>query len=155
MKYSEFAEKLTEIYNGKFTESKLYIKPWNQFGKSISIVPSLAGNIDECINRIAGNDMFHIKFDIELPENFNFESDDLPENMVLKNLANSYLIIPENKYLCYGRRKISYRKTTGTAEKLLEAFGKFTDKLYQSIIDDRAAGNIHENYIDIVNRKIA
>lgn len=154
MKFSEFAEKMTAEYNGKFPESKINIEPCQMCGRFIWITCSLSKNADECLYRIAGNDMFHIRFMIDLPDNFNFESDEMPENIVMENQMNNYKIIPENKYMAYASRRISYRKTAG-AEKIIKAFGKFTDKLYQSIIDDRNAGNIHENYIDIVNRKIA
>lgn len=154
MKYAEFAEKMTAEYNGKFPKSHIDIKPCSLCGKMIYISLYLSENEKECLYHIAGNDMFHIRFMIDLPDNFNFESDEMPENMAMENQMNNYKIIPENKYMAYASRKISYRKTAG-AEKIIKAFGKFTDKLYQSIIDDRNAGNIHENYIDIVNRKIA
>ena len=152
MKYTEFAENIRAIYAEKFPNSVCKVEAVKNFGKYIFITCSLAENINECANRIAMNDMFHIQFCITLNDNFNFESDKLPEQMALECRTNNYLIIPENKYLCYSRRKISYRKVTGTAEKLEETFKKFIDKLYNQLIEDYNGGNIHKDFKEIVQR---
>ena len=51
-------------------------------------------------------------------------------------------------------KKVSYRKSSGSAEKLVKVFEKFIDRLYNSVIEDLNNGNIHENYIDLLKQKI-
>lgn len=154
MKYLEFAEKIEQVYKGKFPDSMIAVKPCKGFGRYIPIACYLAGDRAEFINGIRENDMLHISFMIDLPRNFDFESDELPESIILKSLDTSYAIKPENKYMYYGRRKIPYRKTAGTPEKLISAFGKFTERLYTQITADMESGNIHGNFTELLRTKI-
>ena len=68
--------------------------------------------------------------------------------------ANSYIIKPENEYLYCNYKKIPYRKSKGTAEKLVSVFGKFVDKLHTQLVEDLHSGNIHENFNALVKTKI-
>ena len=154
MKYLEFVENIRQVYNRKFPNSMIVVKPFICFGKSITVNCYLAGDRAEFINGINLNDMFNILFNIDLPKNFDFKSDDLPESIILKSLQTSYAIKPENKYLYYSSRKIPYRKTAGTPEKLISAFGKFTERLYTQIADDMESGNIHGNFTELLRTKI-
>lgn len=154
MKFAEFAENIKEVYNGKFAHSACMVRPYRCLGKSIVIDCYLAENLGECANGIAGNDMFKISFCIGLPDNFNYETDELEESLVMQCWGNNYLVKPENQYLCYGRRKVAYRKATGTAEKLVTVFGKFVDKLHAQLLEDLNSGNVHENHEALVKQKI-
>lgn len=155
MKYSEFAEKINDIYKAKFPRSTISIKKWHCFTNSILISLYLAGNQKECTFGYWDNDMMQIRFDVTLPGRFDFEIDELPEKISMENVMNVYKIEPENKYLAFGGRKITYRRADGTPEKIIEAFKKYVDRLYKSIIDDMAAGKIHKTYIELVKEKIA
>ena len=154
MKFAEFAENINQVYSGKFAHSACIVRPYNCLGRYIHIDCMLAEDPNEVFNRIAENDMFKISFCIDLPDNFNFETDELPENLTMEARANSYIIKPENEYLYCNYKKIPYRKSKGTAEKLVSVFGKFVDKLHTQIVEDLHGGNIHENFKALVKTKI-
>jgi len=98
--------------------------------------------------------MFKICFWIhDIPNNF--EPDDImPDTMTLTN-SNSYMLLtPPDHYLAYGSVKIPFRKTVGNADKIINAFKKYVDRLYDIVNQQIAEGNIHKNFQDIVNAKI-
>lgn len=154
MKFAEFKESINSIYGGKFDNSTCVVRPYRCLGRYIYIDCMLAGNLNEISYGIAGNDMFKISFCIDLPDNFNFETDELPENLTMEAKANSYIIKPENKYLYCNLKKIPYRKSKGTAEKLVSVFGKFIDKLHAQLVEDLNSGNIHKDFKTLVETKI-
>lgn len=154
MKFAEFTENIKQVYSEKFTQSACNIHSYRCFGRYIYIDCMLAENLNEVSYGIAANDMFKISFYIDLPDNFNFETDELPENLTMEAKANSYVIKPENKYLYCNYRKIPYRKSKGTAEKLVSVFGKFVDKLHTQLVEDLSSGNIHKNFETFVRMKI-
>ena len=98
--------------------------------------------------------MFRITFNISLHGKFDYDNDELPEELVMEAWANSYLIKPDNTYLCYESRKIPYRKTKGSAEKLIATADKFFGKLYDMVLEDFNNGNIHDNYIELVKENL-
>ena len=154
MKFSEFAKNINEVYREKFVKSACIVKPFKCCGNSIYIDCYLAGNLNEVAHGIAANDMFSISLLIDLPDNFDFNSDELPENLIMKAQSNSYVIKPDNEYLYCNYKKVPYRKTKGTAEKLIDVFKKFVDKLHNQVIEDLNAGNIHENFKVLVEKKV-
>lgn len=98
--------------------------------------------------------MFKISFCIDLPDSFNFEIDELPENLTMEAKANSYVVKPENGYLYCSLKKIQYRKSKGTAKKLVSVFGKFIDRLHTQLVEDLNDGNIHKDFKALVKKKI-
>lgn len=154
MKFNEFAEKIKKVYAEKFAWSACKVKPFICLGNSLYIDCYLSENENECSYGYLDNDMFKISFLVGLPDTFDFEADELPENLVMTSLNNHYAIKPEDDCYYCSNRKIPYRKTTGTAEKLITVFGKFTDKLYNQLMEDIKDGNIHPNYETLLKQKI-
>lgn len=154
MKFAEFTENINQVYSGKFAHSACIVRPYRCLGRCIYIDCMLAENLNEVSYGIAGNDMFKISFCIDLPDNFNFETDELPENLTMEAKANSYVIKPENEYLYCNLKKIPYRKSKGTAEKLVSVFGKFVDKLHAQLVENLNGGNIHKDFKTLVETKI-
>lgn len=154
MKYAEFAEKIVKEYERRFPHSWCRVRLFSGIGYAIFIDCYLAGNEHEFINGIAQNDMFSIGFYISLPENFN-KSDELPEKLVIESAGNCYRIVPDNNYMCYGMRKISFRKTTGTPEKVISVCCRQFDKLLRTVKEDRASGKIHDNFKILLAEKLA
>lgn len=154
MKFAEFTENINQVYSGKFAHSACIVRPYRCLGRYVYIDCMLAENLNEVSYGIAENDMFKISFCIDLPDNFNFETDELPENLTMEAKSNSYVIKPENEYLYCNYKKIPYRKSKGTAEKLVSVFGKFVDKLHAQLVEDLNNGNIHKNFKTLVETKI-
>lgn len=111
MKFVEFTENINQVYSGKFAHSACIVRPYRCLGRYVYIDCMLAENLNEVSHGIAENDMFKISFCIDLPNNFNFETDELPENLTMEAKANSYVIKPENEYLYCNYKKIPYRKS--------------------------------------------
>ena len=154
MKFAEFKEDIKSVYTGKFPRSTCKVIPFKCIGNSLYIDCYLAGDIHECSHGIAGNDMFKISLCVNLPDNFNFETDELPEILTMEAKSNCYIIKPESRYMYCDMKKVSYRKSSGNAEKLVKVFEKFVDRLYNSVIEDMNNGNIHENHIKLLKQKI-
>ena len=76
MKFAEFAENINKVYSGKFAHSACIVRPYRCLGRCVYIDCMLAENLNEVSHRIAENDMFRISFCIDLPDNFNFETDE-------------------------------------------------------------------------------
>ena len=98
--------------------------------------------------------MFKISFWIhDLPKNFEADSA-MPDVMTLTN-NNSYIAItPPDRYWAYGSVKIPFRKTAGNADKIIVAFKKYVDRLYDIVNQQIAEGNIHKDFVEIVSNKI-
>ena len=155
MKFSEYAEQIRGKYAAEFPGSYCKVKKYICLGKNLTIDCYLSGkNAEKDIPIAANNDMFKITFNIQLPDKFDYDTDELPENMTMESWQNVYFIAPENKYLYCSSRKIPYRKVSGDAEKIIKSFGKFVEKLHGLLLEDMAAGNIHKNYAEIVAEKV-
>lgn len=143
--HAEIMEKYAEHFNGKCEVDLCRV-----CGRFIWIEMRLSEKIDVCKQ----NDIFQIAFYIALPDNFS-ESENLPENLTITSSSRSYKVKPENlKYLAYESRKIPFRKTTGTPEKIIQVIGKFIDKLYETFTADYTNGNITNNYLEIVKENM-
>ena len=157
MKYSEFKSLIEKTYAGKFPRSfcKVYINRFSTWS-NIGIKCYLAKSEKECVSGYFDNDPFNVCFSIELPTGFNPDTDDLPENAVMECGGNYYHIKPVvDTFLYYERRKIQYRKTAGTPEKLVQVFGKFVGKLHDSLADDVKNNALHVNHAALAAEKIA
>ena len=138
--------KLTEIYEGIFKNSKISITKNSFSGDNVLWVQLLlAQNEQEEINGYFDNDMFNIIFKItKTAEN----------NYIMENKQNRYLVKPTNKYLVYEGKKVAFRKTQGNEEKIITTFKKYAEKLHNALVEDLKQGNIHENYIELLKKKI-
>lgn len=153
MKVNQFLETIKESYVKEFPNSKIIAKVNKGLGTSIYIKCYLAGSKEELYNGIAQNDMFNITFWMhEQNENISIEGE-LPENLYLECTEKSYLIKPDTEYMCYGRRKLSYRKIAG-AEKIINSLDKFFKKLRLELEKDIENNNIHDNHINLLKEKL-
>ena len=138
--------KLTEIYEGIFKNSKIAITKNSFSGDNVLWIQLyLAQNKQEEINGYFENDMFDIIFKItKTAEN----------NYIMENRQNRYSIKPTNKYLVYEGKKVAFRKTQGNEDKIITAFKKYVGNLYNALVEDLKQGNIHENYLELVKEKL-
>ena len=154
MTVQEFLNEVENIYNKYFPNSKCRAILYSGLGKAITIDCWLAGTIDECPNRISGNDMFDVSFWIhDMPSDTTLDSL-MPSTVTLTSDRHSFRVAPTNKYLYFDIYKIPFRKTVGSPEKCLQAFDKFIKKLYDAVVAEDANGNIHSNFVDLVKSKI-
>lgn len=139
-------KKLTKVYNDIFKNSKIEITKNSFSGDNVLWVKLyLAQNENEEINGYFMNDMFSILFRIiKVEEN----------NYIIKNEHSRYFIKPTNKYLVYENKKVAFRKTQGNEEKIITTFKKYVEKLHNALVEDLEQGNIHENHIELLKKKI-
>lgn len=142
---TELTEKLSEIYGKHFNDSTITFRS-GFFGgnNTIFIDLYLAKNEHELINGYKENDMFRIGF--ELRNNGNDYS--------LENLSKCYLIKPQENWLAYSRRELSFRKVKGNEQKIADSFEKFVIRLKEQLQADIQADLIHENHITLLTQKI-
>lgn len=138
--------KLTEVYEGIFKNSKIVITKNSFSGDNVLWVQLyLAQNEQEEINGYFDNDMFDIIFKItKTAEN----------NYIMENKQNRYIVKPTNKYLVYEGKKVAFRKTQGNEDKIITTFKKYVENLHNALVEDLKQGNIHENHITLLEKKI-
>ena len=138
--------KLTEIYEGIFKNSKIAITKNSFSGDNVLWVQLyLAQNEQEEINGYFDNDMFSITLKIRE----NGEND-----YTMEKINSSYLIKPTSEYMVYGRRQLAFRKTQGNEDKIITTFQKYVENLHKALLEDLEQGNIHENHITLLTQKI-
>lgn len=154
MTFNEFKDKIIEIYHSKFPKSHCSVKLVKMLGRAITIDCFLANDVSELSHGYWQNDMFKISFWIhDMPKNFE-TTDIMPNTMTLTNNSSYIAITPPDRFLAYGSVKIPFRKTVGNADKIVNAFKKYVDRLYDIVNQQITDGKISNNFVDIVNRKI-
>ena len=154
MTFEEFKARLQEIYHAKFPNSLCSVKLVKMLGRAITIDCFLANDVSELSHGYWQNDMFKISFWIhDMPKNFE-TTDIMPNTMTLTNNSSYIAITPPDRFLAYGSVKIPFRKTVGNADKIINAFKKYVDRLYDIVNQQIAEGNIHKDYQNIVNAKM-
>ena len=142
---TELTEKLNKIYGKYFNDSTITFNGGYLGDKgTIFINWYLAKDEHELINGYKENDMF--KFSCMLKNNGN--------DYLLENLSKCYFIKPQENWLAYSRRKLSFRKVKGNEQKIAESFEKFVIRLKEQLQADIQADMIHENYIELLKKKI-
>ena len=138
--------KLTEVYEGIFKNSKIAITKDSFSGDNVLWIRLyLAQNKQEEINGYFENDMFSITLKIRE----NGEND-----YTMEKLNSSYSTKPTSEYMAYGRRQLAFRKTQGNEDKIITAFKKYVGNLHKALVEDLKQGNIHENHITLLEKKI-
>ena len=117
MKFAEFKNQIQNAYTSKFPESLCDCSIHNSFGGFISINCFLGASREEFQNYISQNDAINIRLNIDLPK---------------KELSYLY---------CY-YTNVTFRKTTGNAEKIIKTFTKFVDRIYNGISEQYKTGNL-------------
>ena len=138
--------KLELAYKEVFKNSKIAIMKNSFSGDNVLWVQLyLAQNEQEEINCYFCNDMFSILFKItKTAEN----------NYIIENENSRYLVKPTNKYLVYESKKVAFRKTQGNEDKIITTFKKYVENLHKALVEDLEQGNIHENHITLLEKKI-
>ena len=152
MKFKEFKEEIRTAYAKRFPNSLCEVSIFKCLGRSLYITCRFVGDEKEAPYGIIGNDMFCVSMGINLPDNFG-DDDDLPESMVLEWQSSSIKAKPEG-WLAYDAVKVSYRKTTGDAKKIIKALDKYFQRLYEATVKLFEEGKIHDNFADLAARKI-
>ena len=75
-------------------------------------------------------------------------------NYIIENENSSYFVKPTNKYLVYESKKVAFRKTQGNEDKIITTFKKYVENLHNALVEDLKQGNIHENHITLLEKKI-
>lgn len=142
---NELTKEFESVYKKYFKDSTITFKT-GYLGNTSTIFIScyLAENESELINGYKENDMFHISF--ELKDNGN--------DYVLINLSKCYFIKPLVSYLAYSSVDIPFRKTNGNKEKIIKGFEKFIIKLKEQLQLDIKNNLIHDNFIELLLKKI-
>ena len=170
MTYAEFEKAMEKKYKRKFPQSNFRM---DIIGKYVYVTSWLAENPSE--EPYGWFDMFNIQliicFDGKYAEQIKKDKNtELPETMLMIKNMNNYIIRAESLLdTVYGKkfadgmringqtaaeRKISYRRVEGNAEKLIATYGRFINRLYQSLVKDIADGNILEDYEKLVSKKV-
>lgn len=137
--------KLELVYKEVFKNSKIALSRSDLAKNVLWIQLYLAQNKQEEINGYFENDMFSITFKIRE----NGEND-----YTMEKLNSSYLTKPTSEYMAYGRRQLAFRKTQGNEDKIITAFKKYVGNLHKALLEDLEQGNIHENHLELVKKKL-
>lgn len=152
MKFAKFKTEIEKVFAEKFGKSYCGCKIYKCLGKSVTIDCHLAENTSECPHGISGNDMMRVSFAIRLPDGWN-EGDELPENMTMEAWNNNIKVKPANSYLYCDSKKVTYRKTSGNAEKLVATFGKYVERLYSLVKAEYEAENLLDFDMQLIKEK--
>ncbi len=140
----ELVKELKEIYVEKFGDC-LFHNSYGCFGKdTIFIRLFLAKDESEVANRIMDNDMFSILLELR----------DFGNEYKLEKVLSGVREKPMDKYCYCSSKRIPYRVTLGDGEKIKKAFKKYVDNLHSILIEEFNNGNIHENDIELLKRKL-
>lgn len=154
MKFKEFQDRIMAAYAAKFPKSLCTCTLIEGFGKYIFIDCYLGAGDDEFPHRIKENDAINVKLNIDLPRGWKHD-DELPDTMTLEAIRNSIKHKPpqNESYLYCKYTKVSFRKTTGNAEKIIKAFTRFVDRLHNEISEQYANDNLLPDDMELFARK--
>lgn len=154
MKFKEFQDKIMTAYAAKFPKSLCTCTLIEGFGKYIFIDCYLGAGDDEFPHRIKENDAINVKLNIDIPCGWKHD-DELPDTMTLEAIRNSIKHKPpqDESYFYYKYTKVSFRKTTGDAEKIIKAFTRFVDRLHNEISEQYANDNLLPDDMELFARK--
>lgn len=147
MNKENFITELNNIYRKTFKHSRLNAS-YGCFGDdTLFIKLYLAENTTEVANGLFDNDMLGVMLEVK------FLDDEL-NDMIFTKCASSYRVKPTSEYLFSSHKKVAFRQVRGDYKKVLNAFDKYVERLRDSIVADYIADNIHDNDIDLVDKKI-
>lgn len=154
MKFKEFQDRIMAVYAAKFPKSLCVCTINKSLGGYISIDCYLGAGSDEFPHRIAENDAISVKLNIDLPRGWKHD-DELPDTMTLEAIRNSIKHKPpqDESYFYCKYTKVSFRKTTGDAEKIIKTFTRFVDRLHKEISEQYANDNLLPDDMELFARK--
>lgn len=147
MKYKEFENEIKAVYAAKFPKSLCTCTPIKGFDRRtpgyVIIKCFLGAGVDEFPHRISENDAISVMFNIDLSRGWTLESD-MPDTMTLEAIKNAVKHKPpeDKSYYYCDYTRVSFRKSTGNAEKIIKAFERFVDRLHKEISAQYANDNL-------------
>ena len=161
MKLSDFRNEVKNSYAKYFDGSYIGIRfdPHSIY-KNVKIGCYLVKDENEAINHITSNDMFRISFSLTKSSGEFDKSDIVDENLILSDdlilekWDFSYTVKPDNKYMVYGSKGITFRKVKGTPEKMIETLDKYFKKLNEQLHDDIKNDLIHNHHIELLKKRL-
>ena len=161
MNVAQFKDELKKVYAKYFEGSAITINNKSGLFRSITISCYLIKDQSEAINQITQNDMFRIRFNItqtgdEFQRDEYLKRDDmiLPGVLRIEKWSNDYTIKPQSKYLVYSSKDVYFRQTQGNAQKIIDTFEKFIQKLNKQLHDDIKNDLIHDNHIELLKLRL-
>ena len=124
---------LESIFMKTFPNSLFQARFANQFGSSISMRLRLGNSKKDWPNGIIDNDILTADFFVN---GYDREGNATGPLELEAIRGVSWLTIPDNKYMAYGRQKVPFRKVKGNEKKIAQGFQKTLDKIKQSIKDN-------------------
>ena len=152
MKFKEFRNKMEQTFEGKFGASSCVVTHRRGLGQYIVVDCHLAETMNECPNHIPANDMMHVCFAIELPDDWKTEND-LPEKLTMENWESQIKIKPDSPHLFCSSKRVMYRRVQGGAEKLVAAFGRYVDRLYNAVKEEYESENLLDFDMQLITNK--
>jgi len=157
MNINQLQNEIKEKFLTQFPHSRIFIK-YGGFARTIWINCFLSEDNSECSNGIIHNDMFKISFEITSSEGYEFSKDVNLESelgeVALESHSNHYTILSDDSRLYCDHKKVSFRKSVGTPEKIIQSLDKFFIKLKLSVSEDIQNTKIHRDFVSIVLQKI-
>lgn len=164
MKFGEFKEKVISNYKEVFPYSDCTVTLGALGEDTIFVNYYLAGNQSEFPNRIAQNDLFNISFLIN--QNLNMythnleltDDSDLVEPLTMEVNSKSINTAPSNNYLAYGHAPLPFRKTVGSADKIILTLKKYAEVTKITLEDLYKSNKLptgqQKNIVDLVKSKL-
>lgn len=154
MKFEEFKSEMEKLYAKYFNGSLISVRKYSGFGKSIIVNMYLAKDKNEEISNYYENDMFRFCLWIDKKDG-KFDSEyNMDGEFTVEYDSKAYLTKPEIDYIAYARVRLTARKYSGDAEKILKNTDKFLKKLHDSLIQTYKEGKIHEHYIELFEKRV-
>ena len=142
-----FEKMIEESYRKYFKKSMIKFQVYKCIGETdLMIYPYLATKKEDLSYGYYENDMMHISISVSLKK----EDAEIGENVLVEFLHKSYATKPEERWMAFGRRKVTARKFVSTPEKAVVNIDKFFSRLHQEVKKDLENNNIHESYLQLV-----
>jgi hypothetical protein len=159
MKTKELIAEIENAYSRYFPNSKIFVNFSTNLYPSIYITCFLAKDKSENSGGYWDNDILNVRFMIG-GENFREFSKDITLDselsiITLENQSKNYHIKPDNKYMVYSGKDLSFRKVQGNADKILKSLKTFFEKMKLSLQDDLNNDKIHDHHVNLVINKLS
>lgn len=154
MKFEEFKSEMEKLYAKYFNGSLIVVSKYSCFNKCVFVNMYLAKDKTEESGGYYDNDMLNVRLMIDKKDG-KFDSEyNMDGEFTVEYNSKSYLTKPEIGYAAYGRVRLTARKYSGDAEKILKNTDKFLKKLHDSLIQTYKEGKIHKHHIELFEKRV-
>lgn len=169
MTAGEFIDQVKSIYGQYFPNSECYAQNLKVMGMEyIQIKWYLSKDASECAYNIRQNDLLSVAFNIDLLDTTesgrvyemsiydNSDANDvsMPSTITLDVMEKYFWVAPADSNYVYEGKRLPYRKTTGSPEKILSVLDRYAQILYRELTSAYNAGDIPEKYQKLVESKL-